>query len=353
MTGTSTLHRYASEMVGALVLVAVIVFVLALFVGGRIDEWLNPGLNVRVIMPSEGLYGLSEGASAEILGSKAGEVRQIVIQSDESIYAEVHIKDAMADFVRRDSEVIVRKRFGIAGDSFLDISRGTGQPLDEQYAVLEARIDRAASASTGELLAQIRDRALPVIDDAARTIEALAALTVGLQSPQGNLQQTLANLNAVSGRLARGEGAVGRLLVEDSLVKELETLVAGLNRTLGGMGPVLDELQVTVRNIAAMSEAISAQSQAIPEVSTRVQSVLDSVDDILKDLKRTTPELPRIARSMADTTENLPILLLQTQQTAAELELLIRQLRASWLVGGGAAAPPQPASRISPLDVTP
>lgn len=353
MAGSTTLHRYASEIVGTLVLVAVIVFVLALFVGGRIDEWLNPGLTVRVVMPSEGLYGLSEGASAEILGTKAGQVRRIVIQPDESIYAEVHINDAMADFVRRDSEVVVRKRFGIAGDSFLDISRGHGQPLDEQYAVLEARVDRAASESAGALLAQIRDKALPVIDDAASTISALAAFADGLQDPQGNLQQGLANLNAITGRLARGEGAVGRLLVEDSLVRELEALVAGLNHTLGGMGPVLDELQVTVRNIAVMSEALGAQSQAIPEVSSRVVSVLDSVDDIMKDLKRTTPQLPRITRSMADATENLPVLLLQTQQTVAELELLIRQLRASWIVGGGAGEPSQPASRISPLDVTP
>jgi phospholipid/cholesterol/gamma-HCH transport system substrate-binding protein len=82
MAGSTTLHRYASEIVGTLVLVALIVFVLALFVGGRIDEWLNPGLTVRVVMPSEGLYGLSEGASAEILGTKAGQVRRIVIQPD-------------------------------------------------------------------------------------------------------------------------------------------------------------------------------------------------------------------------------------------------------------------------------
>lgn len=353
MSGDSFLHRYASELVGSFVMIALIVFVLALYVGGRVDEWMNPGLTVRVIMPSDGLFGLSEGASVEILGSNAGEVRRIVIQPDERIFADVHVIDAMSDFVRRDSEVVIRKRFGVAGDSFLDITRGHGQPLDEEYAVLESRIDRAASASAGELLAEIRDRALPVIDDAASTIHALAALTDGLSNPDGNLQQTLANLNVVTGRIARGEGAVGRLLVEDALIKELETLVAGLNHTLGGMGPVLDELQVTVRNVAVMSEAISAQSQAIPEVSRRMGSVLDSVEDIMKDLKRTTPELPRITRNVADTTENLPMLLLQTQQTVSELELLIRQLRASWLVGGGAGEPAEPASRISPLEVTP
>lgn len=353
MAGGSVLHRYASELVGSLVLVAVILFVVALFVGGRVNEMLNPGLNIRVVMPSDGLFGLSEGAKVELLGSFAGEVRRIVIQPDESIYAEAHIIDAMSDFVRRDSEVVVRKRFGVAGDSYLDISRGSGQPLDADYAVLEARIDKAASASPSELLSGLRDQAMPVIKDAASTINALAEVTDGLRNPQGNLQQTLANLSTLTGGLARGEGAVGRLLAEDALIRELETLVRGLNQTFSGMGPVLDELQVTVHNVARMSEAINAQAEAIPEASKRLGSVLDSVDAILKDLERTTPDLPRITRSMADSTESLPLLLIQTQETLTELELLMRQLRASWIVGGGEAQPSQPASRISPLEVTP
>ena len=64
MAENSTLHRYASELVGTLVLVAVIVFVLALFVGGRVHEWLNPGLNVRVVMPAVGLFGPNQDYTA-------------------------------------------------------------------------------------------------------------------------------------------------------------------------------------------------------------------------------------------------------------------------------------------------
>lgn len=353
MAGNSTLHRYASEIVGTLVLVAVILFVLALVVGGRVDEWLNPGLTLRVVMPSEGLFGLSRGAKVQILGSEAGEVREIVIQPDESIYASVHVIPGMSEFVRRDSVVTIRKRFGVAGDSYLEITRGTGEPLDPAYAVLVARTDKAASVSVEELLAELRDKAVPVIEDASSTIESLAALTAQLRDPDGNLQRTLASLDTVTARMARGEGAFGRLMTEDALIRELETLAAGLNDTIGGVGPVLDELRVTIHNVAAMSEALRAQSENIPEASKRLASVLDSVDQVLADLKRTTPELPRITRNMADTTESLPVLLIQTQETVAQLELLIRQLRASWIVGGGAEEPARPASRISPLEVTP
>lgn len=353
MAGKSTLHRYASEIVGTFVLVALVIFILALFVGGRVDQWLNPGLDIRVVMPSQGLFGLSRGAKVEILGSSAGEVRDIVIQPDESIYVNAHVIADMSDFVRRDSQVTIKKRFGVAGDSYLEITRGKGAPLDPDYAVLEATTDKAASVSVDQLLAELRDKALPVIDDASSTINSLAALTEQLKDPDGNLQQTLASLNTVTERMARGEGAFGRLMVEDALIRELETLTAGLNKTIGGVGPVLDELQVTVGNIAVMSEALREQSESIPDASRRLGSVLDSVDAILADLRRTTPDLPRISRSMADTTESLPVLLIQTQETVAQLELLIRQLRASWIVGGGAEPPPQPASRISPLEVTP
>ena len=353
MAGNSTLHRYASEIVGTFVLVALILFVLALFVGGRVDEWLNPGLDIRVVMPTEGLFGLSRGASVQILGSNAGEVRHIVIQPDERIYAEVNVIADMSEFVRRDSRVTIKKRFGVAGDSFLEISRGRGPPLDSQFAVLDARTDRAASVTVDQVLAELRDKALPVIEDAASTINSLAVVTKDLGDPDGNLQQTLANLNQVTQRIARGEGAFGRLMVEDALIRELETLAAGLNQTIGGVGPVLDELQVTVHNVSIMSKALSAQSRSIPDASKRLGRVLDSVDEILVDLKRTTQQLPRMTRNMADTTESLPVLLIQTQETVAQLELLIRQLRASWIVGGGAEQPARPASRISPLEVTP
>ena len=106
MAGTSTLHRYASEIVGTFVLVALIIFILALFVGGRVDQWLNPGLDIRVVMPPQGLFGLSRGAKVQILGSDAGEVRDIVIQPDESIYVNAHVVADMSDFVRRDSQLL-------------------------------------------------------------------------------------------------------------------------------------------------------------------------------------------------------------------------------------------------------
>ena len=73
----------------------------------------------------------------------------------------------------------------------------------------------------------------------------------------------------------------------------------------------------------------------------------------MKDLRRTTTELPRIAKNVADASDTVPILVLQVQEVTVELERLIEQLQSVWWLGGGSGDQPQPASRISPLEVSP
>ena len=55
----------------------------------------------------------------------------------------------MAVFVRSDSKATIRKTFGIAGDAYIEITRGFGQPLDWEYAVIEAVSDRKPTDTVG------------------------------------------------------------------------------------------------------------------------------------------------------------------------------------------------------------
>jgi phospholipid/cholesterol/gamma-HCH transport system substrate-binding protein len=83
-----------------------------------------------------------------------------------------------------------------------------------------------------------------------------------------------------------------------------------------------------------------------------VKSVLTSLDAVMLDLRKTSPQLPAISRDIGETTANIPVLLGMTQQTLAELEALLRQLRNSWLLGGG-GAPPETGGRLPPGEVRP
>lgn len=220
----------------------------------------------------------------------------------------------------------------MAGAAFLEISSGTGDPLDWEFAVIEAVAERAPTESMGELLVDVRTKVMPIIDEA---------------------QRRLANLNTITGGIADGEGALGRLLANDRLVVEVETLLTQVNDTIGRFEPMLESLQTTVGSVAVLSSQLAAQAGRLPELSSDTADILGSLQLIVQDLSRTTPELPKLIESVNAASGDLPILLMQTRQTLAELTVLLQQLQSHWLLGGGSRPTPVPGDRISPLKVRP
>ena len=348
-----TTFRYANQLVGIIVLLTVLIFAVAFMFSGRVRQWLDPGARLKVILPSDGLFGLAEGAVVEILGTKAGQVRRIVIDPQQQMYADVQIQSNMKGFVRSDSSAVIRKRFGVAGDSFLHINRGFQEPLDWEFAVITATADRAPTESVGEILDQLRSKVFPMIDDTQSAIHALLTIVNQMQDPQGNLQQILANMNTISSKISRGEGLVGRLLYEEKLVDEVAQIVVQLNRNMQRLDPLFEDLETAIGNVSQISTRINDQTGDLPEIIRSLKEVLASAQGVMKDLSRTTPQLPRIAENVGQATDSVPVLLLQTQQVMAELAQLIKQLQSHWLIGGGTAGAETMPSRISPAEVNP
>jgi len=213
-------YRYVNQAVGAFVVITVLIVGVTAAQSDVLRRWFNPRQQVKVLLPQEGLYGLSAGAKVEVLGTEAGEVGQIVIDPNQQIHAEVYIRRDMLGFIRSDSKAMIRKQFGVAGASYLEITRGYGTPLDWDYAVLEAEADRGPTDLVQALIRDLRTELLPVIDDAKRAIEAYADLGEQLSDPDGSLNTSLASLSEISEGLNAGEGAVGRLLKDDDLAEQ-------------------------------------------------------------------------------------------------------------------------------------
>jgi len=348
-----TRFRYANQFVGVLVLLTALIFGMAILFSGQVREWLDPGGRLKVILPSDGLFGLSEGDAVEVLGTKAGKVIRITISPDEQMHAEVQIQSDMKAFVRRDSTAVIRKQYGVAGDSFLHIARGFGEPLDWEYAVITAVAERAPTESIGKILDEVRTKVFPILDDTQQAIRLFLTVVKDLQDPEGNMQQLFANLNTISGKISQGEGTVGRLISEDTLMKEVEALISQLNENIARFEPLFNDLTTTVGNVSKISAKFNKQSKDLPEITLKLKEVLVSVKAVMDDLSRTTPQLPRIAENMGDATDSIPVLMLQTQQVMAELELLLKQLQSNWLLGGKAGRKSRESNRISPLEVRP
>lgn len=337
--------RYVNESVGALVLLALLLLFGAILQAGVLRQWFNPPLSLRVLLPSDGVSGLSAGSEVEVLGTRAGQVRRIVIDPNQQMHAEVELDPNMRSFVRKDSEGVIRKRFGVAGAAFLDISRGSGEPLDWGFAVIQATSERAPQESIGQIIEELRTRILPIIEDTARAIKAAAAIVEGFKDPEGDVQSMVRDVRALTERIEKGEGAIGRLLKDDTLVRELEATVQEANQRLRQARGVLSELERTAAEATAITRS----------VRQRADTTMKSVESITSDLAKTTPRLPAISKNLEDSTANLPQVLVQTQQTALEMERLLHQLRSHWLLGGiaggangGARDGRQPAREVRP-----
>lgn len=345
--------RYTNEAVGLFVLVALLIFVAGLVYSGRVREWFNPGKTLRIVLPDDGLSGLAKGSSVEILGTKAGEVRDILINPSETMHADVRIESEMAVFVRSDSKATIRKTFGIAGDAYLEITRGSGEPLDWEFAVIKAVSDRKPTDTVGELIDEIRAKVFPVIDEAQNAISSFAKVADELRDPQKGVQQLLANLNSITNRIDSGEGTMGRLLTEDKLIRDLESLIAQLDAETRQLGPIVGALKTTAQNAAAFSTQVNAQSDEIPEIARGLRETLARAESVLAELSQTTRQLPEIATTVGETADHVPALVLQVQQVLVELERLVRQLQSHWLLGGKADDGEHAGRRISPLEVKP
>ena len=345
--------RYVSRRVGALVLIAFGIFAIALLQAGVLRDLFRSTLSLRVILPDSGLAGLDEGAAVEILGTDAGEVREIVIDPERRFHAVVEIEEAMEPFVRRDSKVFIRKQFGIAGAAFLEITRGQGEPLDWDYAVLTAEAGQAPTESMGEILEDVRAKVLPIVDNVQRTMGAAGDLISELQAPDGQLQTILADLGKVSGRLAAGEGTAGRLLADDTVVRELETTLGALNQQISNLDRIVADFQTTSGEVAAMSRTLGAQSDRLPAMIESANAAVAAFSQVMREVEGAMPEITGLVRETSDASVALPTLLTQTQRTMTELQQLLVQLQGVWLFGGGGDGGAAEPTRLSPLQARP
>ncbi len=321
--------RYTDEWVGVLVIAAVAVLAVAILQAGVLRDWFKSTSELRLILPASGLAGLDVGSDVQILGTKAGTVRRIVLDPERQLYAILEIDAQATAFIRRDSTAVIKRQFGLAGAAFVDISRGSGEPMDWSYAVIEATTERGPSDSISALIDEVRQKVFPILDNVGRTTQGLAEIVDQMKHGQGN---------------------IGRLLTDDTLINQTETTIATAQDALKSLNTLFGQLQQSAQNLQDVTKKAGGP-EGVPAVLKRAQATLASLQDLLGKLGQSTTRMPAIAKNVEDSTANLPALLTQLQVTTAELNKLVGQLRGSWILGGGAEE--QQPSQFSPSQVVP
>lgn len=263
--------RYVNEIVGAFVLVAVALLAAGILLAGRAQDWFVPIHEIRLEFPPEGSLGLQHGAEVQILGATAGRVGKIRVKDDGSMYTTLEIKGDFIRFVRRDSQAIVKKKFGIAGDAFVEITQGRGEPLGEDPVLLAIR-DTEITELAREILREIQNAVLPLLEE-------YRMLAADLRDAEKPLMKLLANLETISRGLAEGEGTAGQILRDRRLIEQVEAAVADVRA-------ILADIKAAAAKLPAMAETVSGEVEALPGTVVQAQETLRESERLIEGIQR-------------------------------------------------------------------
>ena len=287
--------RRVNEITGTFVLIVVAVLIAAVMWTGHSQRWFKSRVTLRIVLPEAGAAGIRQGSEVYFLGTLVGSVSDVIVDTTGRMEAEANIRRDFFRFVRADSSAVVKMKFGVAGDSFFEITRGEGRPLPEKNAsiVCKEQYQSALEAAVEE----IRGQTLAVLKKTSAGLDTWTALGTNLITTQERLEQLVAHLNDLVAGVEQGKGTAGRLISDPALADEAQNLLARANETMG-------ELQGMVTNL----------------------------NGVVKNVQNGTTRLPEITDAVADEVKDLPGLVRQTQASMREMERLVEAMQRTWLL---------------------
>jgi len=287
--------RHVNEITGTFVIVVVLVLIAALVWTGRSQRWFKSNVNVRIVLPEAGAAGIRQGSEVYFLGTLVGSVAGVEVDEKGRMEARAKIRRDFFLFVRADSSAVVKKKFGVAGDSFFEITRGEGKPLPEEGAsiVCKEQFQSALEAAVEE----IRHEALLVLTNVNSGLDTWTKLGADLGGTRHHLDQLAIRLENIAAGVEAGKGTVGKLITDTALADDAQKLLARANEAMSELRAVVTNLNVAVKNV-----------------------------------QNGTARLPEITGAVADEAKGLPGLVEQTQTSMRELERLIEAMQRHWLL---------------------
>ena len=177
--------RRVNEITGTFVLVVIALLVAAVVWTGHSQRWLKSRITLRIVLPEAGAAGIRQGSEVYFLGTLVGSVSDVLVDTTGRMEAQANIRRDFFRFVRVASSAVIKKKFGVAGDSFFEITRGKGQPLPEKNAsiVCNEQFQSALEAAVED----IRSQAMAVLKKTSTGLDAWTTLGTNLITTQERL----------------------------------------------------------------------------------------------------------------------------------------------------------------------
>jgi len=224
--------------IGIFIFLGLTILIVGIFLVGEKVALFSSTMTVRAYFHD--IQGLRNGATVRLSGIDVGTVKNVTIVNDTTGRVEVvmNIKEDVARFIRTDTKATIETE-GLVGNKVVVLRIGT---------------------STSE----------PVEDGGVIQSQEPLSFAQVIEETQGIMNYTkemTKNLSEIVGRVNRGEGSIGKFLVDEQLYTDATQLTKRADESL-----------------QAITEEINQLTELFNQLGKGVETVVGNVDDVVSDM---------------------------------------------------------------------
>ncbi|HHX97903.1 MAG TPA: MlaD family protein [Kiritimatiellia bacterium] len=278
--------RYVNEIVGGFVLLVFLLLLVGVLIAGHAQHWFEGMGEIDLKFPPEGSMELQKGAEVMLLGAKVGSVQDINVDDEGNITGSIRVRGPFMRFVREDSIALVKKKMVVTGDAFIELTRGTGEPLPKSGGEIQCVMDTAIMQILEDALAEIQKETTNTLALVNAAIAEYTELAAGMNAPDGNLQQTLGNVNGLLEDARTGEGLPARILNDPKLAQDVADIVTEVQELLVKINAMVADIQAATAKIPGMTDTVADEVDNLPVLIGEAQTLMRSSTVLLDGLQK-------------------------------------------------------------------
>ena len=252
--------------------------------------------------------GLQAGAIVRYAGMRAGSVRQVRVDPEDSTRIEIDFDVSRNTPMRTDSVAKVTS-LGPLGDNYVELSTGTRQAsLAAPGSVVKSK-ESMSFGDLGDMAAELQpevQQALEKLNHRLDELQVTVARANDLLNDRNraNVSASLANVNSmlaedrpkVSATLENVQTASARLA---PLLDDLKKTMAQANDTLGHLDAVVLENRSDLRaSLAELRQTLLTASSVTDQLHDTLAYNADNIDETLTNIRVTTQHLKDLTASL-------------------------------------------------------
>lgn len=226
--------------------------------------------------------GLSRGMAVKFVGFKVGSVQEISMEPNATVRVRVSLNDEYLHLIGQDAKARLIKE-ALVGESVVEIIPGSPQVRQvTQGSVLKFERGQDAGTVMESLAAQLQ----PILSD-------MRQFTATINNPDGDIQQTLKNLNRVTAASREMVDQLTRLGVNgnqklDAVYLKLDQALNQANYSLGALNKAIPQwVEKTDATLANVQEATNIIKQLSKDTAGGVPLLVDNVNTLVQEGQET------------------------------------------------------------------